>query len=286
MKELKKPTTINEQIDILLSRNLKIADIEFAKEVLSCVNYYNFTGYLFTYKDDQDCYHNITFEKAYNIYLCDKRLKSIVLYAIELIEHNLKTKLSYVLAHELGALCYTDQQYFNNASEHEIFMEKFNKAVMNNKSLLFVKHHIDVYNGQFPIWVAVELFTMGMMRNFYSNLLPQYKKLIAKKFRLGSDYLDSWITCISYLRNMAAHSMRLYRLHLPKTPRKSKYHNNTEASNKIFDIIYTMKYLAPQTPEWNNYIIPSIAQIFNEYSDCVTLFDYGFPEDWETLLKQ
>lgn len=48
--EIKRPTTIEEQIKILGGRKLVIEDVEFAQNVLLSVNYYNFTGYLHTYK--------------------------------------------------------------------------------------------------------------------------------------------------------------------------------------------------------------------------------------------
>ena len=85
--EIKRPTTIEEQIKILGGRKLVIEDVEFAQNVLLSVNYYNFTGYLHTYKNADDNYENISFNQAYRIYLCDRRIRSTILYAIESIEH-------------------------------------------------------------------------------------------------------------------------------------------------------------------------------------------------------
>lgn len=285
-KQIKIPTTYDEQINILKSRKLLIPDIEKAKQVLASVNYYSFSGYLFTHQDTDGNYSNISFDDIYDIYLCDKRIKSVLMYAIELVEHNLKTKLAYVLAHELGSMSYMDKNNFTNDSEHNILIKKFNSAVKNNQNLLFVKHHLKEYNTQFPIWVAVELFTLGMVWNCYKTLKTPIKKKIAHEFNIGTVYLESWIECVAYLRNMSAHYMRLYRTNIQKTPKKSKDHNNCDASNRIFDIIYIMKFLSPQTTEWNNYIIPSFAQIFSEYATVINLSDYGFPNDWEQILKR
>ena len=66
--EIKRPTTIEEQIKILGGRKLVIEDVEFAQNVLLSVNYYNFTGYLHTYKNADDNYENISFNQAYRIY--------------------------------------------------------------------------------------------------------------------------------------------------------------------------------------------------------------------------
>ena len=286
MDNVKRPTTFEEQINILKSRDLRIESDERAINILSSVNYYNFTGYLYTYKDRSGMYNGITFDKAYRIYLCDKRIKSIILYAVELVEHNLKTKIAYLLGHELGALCYINPSNFTNANEHARLMEKFNKAVKNNKNLLFVKHHNQKYGGKFPIWVAIELFTLGMVWNCYKYLQTPIKKKIAHKFNIGAIYLESWIECISYLRNMTAHYMRLYRTSMQKTPKQSKIHNNVVATNRIFDTVLVMKFLSPDNSEWNDYVIPSLSQIFNEYSDVITLSDYGFPDNWQHILHK
>ena len=46
----------------------------------------------------------------------------------------------------------------------------FDKSKKDNSHLLFVKHHIDNYNGDLPVWVAVEIMTMGNMHKLYNNL--------------------------------------------------------------------------------------------------------------------
>lgn len=282
MKEIKKATTIDEQIEILKNRNLFIENEELAKKVLSSINYYNFTGYFYTYKDKEGKYNNITFNDAYKIYLCDKRIRAIILYAIEIVEHNLKTKISYTMAHSLGELSYLDKENFINEEEHKRLIEHFNQAVQRNHKIPFVKHHLNKYEGRFPIWVAVELFTLGMVWNCFRYLQTPIKKKIAAEFNVGAIYLESWIECISYLRNMCAHYMRLYRFNIQKTPKRSKNHNVHIATNRIYDIVNIIRFLMPETGEWDNYIAPTFKQIFDEYSDVINPKDYGFPVDWES----
>lgn len=284
--ELKKPTTFDEQIEILKSRNLTVEDEEFAKKFLSSVNYYKFTGYMYTFKDANGNYKKLTFNTTYDIYLFDKRFKNILLYAIELTEENIKAHMSYTLAHKLGALSYKDPSNFTDAAEHSRLISKFDKTVAMNKNLLFVKHHISQYDGKFPIWVAVELFTWGMLWNMYKYLKTPLKKNIAANFNVGSKYLESWIECITYLRNQVAHDMRLYRVQMQKTPKKSVKHNNLPASNRVFDILYVMRFLSPDTSEWNDYVVYSLSELFKKYRENILLSDYGFPPDWESILPK
>lgn len=284
MKPLKPAKTIEQQIEILKSRGLIIEDEQQAKKVLLSVNYYNFTGYLYTYRQSNGDYSGITFNKAYRIYLCDKRIKSVILYAIEIVEHNLKTKIAYIMGNLLGGTSYLAADNYVNQDEYRKLVQLFQQAVYRNEKLEFVKHHLDEYGGVFPIWVAIELFTLGMVRNCYRNLKTSIQKRIAAEFHVGAVYLCSWIDCISQLRNMCAHYMRLYRANMQKTPKKSKLHNTQEMSNRIFDIINVIKFLIPDESEWNNYIIPMFSQIFEEYKDVVLTRDYGFPDDWEDVL--
>lgn len=48
---LKKPYTIDEQVDRLLAHNMAIGDIEAAKQVLSHTNYYRLSGYGLQFRD-------------------------------------------------------------------------------------------------------------------------------------------------------------------------------------------------------------------------------------------
>lgn len=285
MREIKKPTTFEEQVQILKSRNLLIENEDNAKHILSSVNYYNITGYGYTFKDN-DVYNNISFEKLYRIYLFDKRIKSIILYATEIIEHNLRAKLAYTIAHNHGALGYEDVNNFKEIKEHQILMDKFHKAIRKNSKLEFVKHHKENYGGKFPVWVAVELFTLGMILNCYKNINRTTRKNIAEMFGTGPIQLESWIDCILYLRNMAAHYMRLYRVNIQKTPKRcNKNCPDFIPKNKVYDIIYIMKFLMPDPKEWNSYIIPSLKTIWTEYQPDVMFKDYGFSDNWLQELK-
>lgn len=286
MKNTKEPTTYEEQVQILKNRGLLFYDEISAKDKLSQINYYTFSGYLFHYKTVNEHYNGIYFEDVFGMYSCDRRFKALVLYAIEIIEQNLKTKLAYTTAHLLSPLWYLEVNNFKSRAEHQEFLKRFNRTVRKNQKLQFVKHHIDNYNGKFPIWVAVELFTLGMLRNVYSNSSTHLQKAIAKELNISVVCLDSWLADITYIRNMAAHNMRLYKFNKQKTPKKcSLFYDGYIASNKIFDTVYIMKFLIQDIKEWNDYILPEFAKIFRTYNKYIDIASYGFPIDWYEKLK-
>ena len=282
---IKQPTTFAEQVELLKSRGIIITNNAIAENFLHHVNYYTLSGYLHAFKDGEIFQPNITIEKIIAIYQCDKRFKNIILYALDEIEQNIKTKIAYILAHSIGALGYLDSKNFSDIEQFENFREKFIFAVNRNSSVPFVKHHIQKYDSNLPIWVAINLFTLGMTEHFYENLQPCYKKSIAKEFDLSVAIFYNWLHCISYLRNMVAHYMRLYNFRIRNIPKKDKKDVEfPHPTHFVFDIIFIMKYLYPVAEEWQNFIVSTIKQIFEQYKDDIRIKSYGFPNNWEQLL--
>lgn len=286
-KLLVKPAkTYDEQVDLLIKRGLIINNKEDVKKILSRLNYYTFTGYLHDFKtDDENYIKGLTFEKVYAIYEFDKRFRNILSYAIEIIEHTLKTKVAYNFAHSFSPVEYLNDSVFKDKSEHNIFIKKFNENFKNNRNISFVKHHITKYNSIMPIWVAVDIFTMGMLYNFYKNLPTKNQKEIAGEFNTGVNQLKSWIENITYLRNMTAHYMRIYNYKMQKTPLKCKYnHTYYQSSYMIFDIILIMKFLILDFDDWNNFILEGISSLIEKYYEFIDLKCIGFPENWKEIL--
>ena len=284
---LKNPTTFEEQIELLQSRGMLIANKELALKIISNVNYYRFSAYLLPFRDrSTGCYkEGTTFNKIYNIYEFDRKLRSILMSAIEPIEVILKTKISYFHAHSYGAEGYKECANFLNSDRHEKFIRTFNESINKNKKAPFVSHHILNYKGNFPIWVAVEIFSFGMLSVFFANMKPETKKQIAKNiFDTGPEHLESWLFAVTYLRNRCAHYMRLYFHRIVVFPRMPSDYAMLK-SNRIFDIIYVMKYLYLDQDKWNHSFVRQLEALIKEYEEDIRLEYIGFPSDWLVLLE-
>ncbi|OPX90272.1 MAG: Abi-like protein [Pelotomaculum sp. PtaB.Bin104] len=286
--ELKPPTTFEEQIEILKSRGLVVENEACAYGILHKVNYYRLSAYLLPFQVyGSDSFRDGTrFNQIYRIYEFDQKLRNLILYAIEPIEVLLRTQLAYYHSHKYGSEGYINPVNFESIRRHERFIEEFNGAVEKNKKALFVKHHIDKYGRRFPIWVAVELFSFGMLSKFYANMKINDQKDIAKKiFKTGPKQLRSWLICVTDLRNRCAHYMRIYFHKLVNYPRLP---NGPYAlcSQRIFDIIYVMKYLFLNHDKWKNSVVRELEALINEYSMDIQLRYIGFPENWLELLEE
>ena len=89
--------TLDEQIEILKSKNLVIDDEKYAKEVLLRENYFFLNGYrhpLMKSKDNKVYIDGVKFEELYSLLLFDRKLRNIVFKNILIIENNLKSIIS------------------------------------------------------------------------------------------------------------------------------------------------------------------------------------------------
>lgn len=283
---LKKPTTYEIQLNILKSRNIIIEDEDFCLRTLSNLNYYRLTAYMLPYKLSGELYEHVTFEKIYHTYEFDRKLRSLLLTVLEEIELSLRTKLAYFHAHKYGEIGYLTEGNYNNKHKHSNFLTEFNKIIEKNKDNPFVLHHLVKYSGNFPIWVAVELFPLGMLSRFYADMTTADRRAISKNdYGIGYKQLESWLVCLTTLRNRCAHYMRLYFYRFNKWP--SEPHKvKIPLSNTIFDYIYIMKYTYLDDNKWQNSFLADLGGLIEQYQEHIELGHIGFHKNWRALLAK
>lgn len=285
--EVKEAKSFDCQIDKLVERGCTIVDRDDALHFINRVNYYRLTAYFLPFKKADDTYKDgTTFNNVCRIYEFDRKLRVLLFSVVEEIELMLRTQLSYHYSHKYGPLGYLNKDNFNNRHRHERFEEHINKAIENNKTQPFVKHHLDKYEGKFPLWVIIELFTMGELSLFYSDMLPQDQKHIAKTiFGATHKKVSVWLRCLTDLRNYCAHYSRLYYSlfpAIPPTPDGFSY----ILGKRIFDYILVLKFLYSDPIKWKNRFVPDLQALMEEYSDCINLNHIGFPENWADILLE
>ena len=287
--KLKKAKTIEEQINILESRGLVIKDRDFAATVLRDINYYVLSGYLHEFKDKAGNYkEGLPFEHISALYKFDSALRNILLYAMEHVEQGLKTRIAYTiaLAYPDSPCIYESSDLFKNKVAHDTFMGFFKNTVRNNANIPFVKHHLEVYDGHFPIWVAVELFTMGNLRHLYQNLPNGLRRQISRTFDVSPEILDSWLENLRITRNSLAHNMKLYGTVMRLTPKlPERYYNEKIIRHRIFDQIRLLMILYPDPTIWSR-IMADIEETLNNHVQVVELDKIGFPDNWKAYLQK
>lgn len=283
-KEIKCPTTYEEQLGLFRKRGCSITNPDYCIERLQSIGYYRISGYFLPFKVSSEEYQKgLPLERIFKIYEFDSFLRQLLFRAIEEVEIYLRSQLSYFFAHKYGALGYRDEANFSQYHNHEKFTRKYNQEIDNNKTVLFVKHHMDVYDGNFPIWVLMELFTFGMLSFFYSDLKMQDKKQIARDaFNTVPKNLSSWLRCCTDLRNICAHYGRLYYRIFSVIPASITVPSGTE--RKLWSILLCVRSVYPSAEKWNREFVPSLAKIIECYSDDIVLYHLSFPDNWKELI--
>lgn len=278
--------TFDEQINILISRNLIIEDRNKAKETLRNVNYYRFVAYLLPYKDKNEFFsEQLTIEDVYNLYEIDGELRNILLRLIEKIEISFRTYISYTLGDNYGALGYLDPNNFYDDKYHSEFIKELSMAKRSKSSQnkLFVRHHNDKYQGLLPVWVMVELLNISHISKLFSNMNEIDNIKLCNSFcnRQQSYIVKNWLHCITNLRNECAHYGRLYGTKLQDSIILKKYKKYNIDNNCLFAYLLFIKDLTYEPDVWVDYV-GYIENLFNA-SDILDIKLYGFPSNWKQL---
>lgn len=296
-KRLKEPKTFDEQIKILEDRGMIIENKEEARKILGIANYYRLTAYSLQFKRGDKYRGTPSFDYIYKLYKFDKKLRHMLLEIIESIEVSLRTYMAYSLSLKYGSEAHNNEEIFKDVdlyrgyvdydgNVHRGLVDEIKMEIGKNRKEPFVRHHIKNYDGHFPIWVIVEIFSFGMLSRTYSNLNLQDQKEISRGcFNINYELLESWLNNLSYIRNICAHYGRLYNKKMSITPKiHNKYKKYDLDLNKLFVSILAIKELAKFKLEWNTFKI-QLESLLEENEDIVDLKLIGFPDNWREILS-
>ena len=241
--------SFEEQLAILEGRGMDIGDKAQALSYLERIGYYRLSAYWypfrkFEFEQDPDTgrikpitkdeFHAGThFLDAVNLYLFDKKLRLMVIDALERIEVAIRVDIAYLLG-ERNTFAYKDQSEFHPKFSNkkikgipvfEAWHEKYTGLVSRSKED-FVKHYRNKHGDDLPIWVAVEVWDFGAMSQLFSMMKVPDQQKISQKYGI-SDFkvFSSWLRSLNYLRNLVAHHSRLWNRNIidqPKLPKKGE----------------------------------------------------------------
>jgi abortive infection bacteriophage resistance protein len=282
----KMPTTYAQQVSLIEEKGFIIDDRLSAISFLKQANYYRLSAYFLPFKKSNGTYFNeINFSRIQRIYEFDSHIRALVSRTIEQIELYIRSQFSYHLAHNYGALGYMNDSIYTERHNSTVFKSKIETCIEENKRTPVVRHHQKKYNGQFPIWVIIEFFSMGMLSYMYADMKSADKKTIAHDcFQTSTNCLESWLRCLTDLRNRCAHYSRLYYWSFPAIPKMPKDCNHT-ADRRLFSQLLMLKYLYPDKQRWNSNVFIEIDTLISEFLPDISLKHVGFPANWKELLK-
>ena len=284
----------SELVSLLESRGMIIPDKQRAERKLSQIGYYRLSGFWHPCRkiakgsDGKGLKHFAThrfirrdqFQDQTNIdeiiqlYIFDKKLRLLMLDAIERIEIFIRT----ITAHEMGyhdPLAHQNPQFIN--PKFQKTWTGRNKGPRNlwnewtiRQSELIQRSREDCIQWylttqkQIPIWVAVEAWDMGTLSKYFELLNGKYQRRICS--RLGGPNekeLRNWLREINTLRNRCAHHTRIWNqsvnspLLVPKIPYFQRLNLTSRARQRMFGMIAILWFLVHQigpSSHWLNQV--------------------------------
>lgn len=220
MHYTKPALTFDEQMDLLRQRGLAIPDAVRATRWLQKVSYYRLSAYCLPFKDGENFRAGTDFNDVAGLYIFDRKLRLLVLDAIERIEVAIRTAITYEIAHAYGAFGHTDPANFAPSFEHGRFMDELGVEERRAKET-FAGHFRKKYTSEphLPVWMATELLSFGTVSKLYAALAPALKQKIAAEYGVDEQFLRSWLHALTYLRNVCAHHKRLWNRQFAIRPR-------------------------------------------------------------------
>ena len=290
MEYKKVPLTFDEQADLLINRGLQ-AERDRLIFHLKSVNYYRISGYLYPFKmSDSKFKPGTTFEMVWRRYTFDRRLRILLLDAIERVEVAIRAQLVYRFSHSNGPFGHLDSVNLPKLSPKEYggLLNLLKEETERSKEI-FVEHFKIKYGDKhihLPLWLAVEIASFGTLLTFFRGVEPEIKRQIAGEYSIPDKVLFSWLRSLNAIRNVCAHHARLwnrgigYKPLIPSGRKYPEWHVPVKIeNNRVFGILTILKYLLGKIPPQSNWF-SRLQGLLIEYPE-IPLDQMGFPEGWQ-----
>lgn len=286
----KPPLDLDQLVELLEKRGLKIDNIETAKYYLQFIGYYRLSAYFLSFQDasNSNSHHqfkqNTTFNEILNLYIFDRKLRLLVLDAIERIEVAIKASISNTMSQEDNAHWFMKNKNFQTDFNHQEFIERLKKDVEQNKREEFISHYRSKYHYPElpPSWMIFEILSFGSVSTILKNLdLPNRKK-VAELFNLDETIIKSWLHSMSYFRNLSAHHCRIWNRTFNIKPKQAKaYKKYLDKNDKLYAELVIIQILM-QKITIDSHCSDNLKLLIQEYS-FIPIEDMGFSKDWDNL---
>lgn len=196
-------------LQILSSRGMYLSDFPKAQKKLEELGYYRLSGYWYIFRQidtdslgnplyqpynlnipvrKDDFIPNTNFFDVLDLYLFDKKLRLLMLDALERIEIYIRS----IIAHEMGRFNPMAYEDSTNIKPQFLRPHPKNKKILwqewvNENDAHIRRSHEDYIlshqkmGKQIPIWVAVETWDFGLMSRYFSMLKGKFQNIICTR---------------------------------------------------------------------------------------------------------
>lgn len=296
---------VTEQVALLQQRGLAITDTVRAEAALTRIGYYRLSEYWHPMRQvaptvpGQPVTLLHTFQggarfcDATDLYVFDKRLRLLLLDAIERIE----VALRVWCAHTLGArdpYIHRDWKALDPAfvaKDHATWLSRIDGAAAKSRED-FIAKFLKEYSPPVPLWVSIECWDFGILSYFVTGISTADKTAMATHYGLPRrELLTSWVRSVNHVRNICAHHSRLWNRVLvdrPKPPRAREIAEldhlaaHIAAHNRLYAVAAALQYLLKQihpSSTWSARLKAHMRSF--PVSPLLDIKSSGFPPNWE-----
>jgi abortive infection bacteriophage resistance protein len=303
--------TIPRQIALLESRGMRCRDHDAAASALRRYGYYRLSGYWYPFRHFDSASGGVleTFkpgtciEHAIALAAFDKKLRLLVLDALEQIEVALRVDVALIIGHH-DALAHREARFLHptfasrpnlatGQTPHQEWLARHDKTIDRSHED-FVQNYKSKYSTPLPIWMAIELWDFGLLSRFIGLMTVPDRQNLAARYAIADwRLLESWVRSLGQIRNVAAHHSRLWNralinLSTPKMPQAGTMagldhlHQNSFAQKRLYVVAAVIQHFIQQI-ELGSAWADSLSTLFATFPVLpdVEVGDTGFPQDWQ-----
>jgi abortive infection bacteriophage resistance protein len=296
LRPFQKPAlTVDDQLAKMIVRGLVVNDADTAKHYLHQIGYYRLCGYTSPFQkggdgaDRHDFRHPVNFNTILDRYVFDRKLRLLLLDAIERIEVSIRASLSNSIAQNNSPHWYLDPALFNAGYNHNAMILEVRNQISHNarsprqiaKRDIFIRHYYNTYNTPEmpPSWMVFESISFGVISKIFKNLNKSNTKQVCEALNINHETLSSWLHATYYVRNLCAHHHRVWNKTLTIKPAIARRHlDKFESNNKIYGVMVVFQILLEKISPDNTWA-ERLSELLNEHPR-IPLVNMGIPENW------
>jgi len=294
MRYNKPPITVDQQAQLLIERGLTCNDFPRLKRYLESIGYYRLSAYWLPFeqpatdpaKRNHRFQPNTHFDQILSLYIFDRKLRLVVLDALERIEVAVRTAFAREMSLAHGAHAHLNSQLYKDQAQHRSGLAKVEEDLRRSHET-FVRHYQQKYTDPPlpPIWAVVETMSFGNLSRWLGNTNDtNVKKQIMTSLGMPNiNVMEQVLHTLTPVRNDCAHHSRLWnRRYTMAPPTISKIGSRLVSSERkyyLFNYLVIIEYMLAQInpgSQWKNRLVNLLSTLNPQQ-----LRSMGFPEDWQ-----
>lgn len=249
---MKKALDISKQLQLLEQRGIVFDNRRKAEEILLDVGYYRLGFYAFPYERTFPCIHNrthmyvegTTFKSIYDLYIFDTKLRRLLLNALDRIEVNLRSRITYIVSniYENSPTWFVDRAIMKSDFVSN-FQNKVYSTLLENP--VIKRHHDKYINDKYaPAWKTLEFMTLGNLTALYQAIKDtKVKKKVVTEYGCSLKVFINYLETIRVIRNKCAHGSCLYNMALAKGIKSTPARIDVEDRHNIKGAYSVVRYM-------------------------------------------